>query len=257
LGYLGLEPQEAGNPHPPDPSGNRRGGNVAPIWSRDGKRVFFSSNRGGDWDIYSQPVDGSQLPKVLLNRPYEQDPVSVAPDGTLLFSERHPTTGTDIWALSPDGKTTPVRVTSFNELDPVVSPDGHWIAYSSNESGRYEIYIQDYPGGTKRIPVSTGGGNYPLWSHDGKELFFLAGNAMMAVAVRPDGSIVSAPHMLFDSSDYIASDAYGASAGAYAVSPDGKRFLMIRRDPDSAPHQLNVILNWFYELRRLAPTGTK
>jgi Tol biopolymer transport system component/predicted Ser/Thr protein kinase len=230
--------------------GTAGGVNFAPIWSRDGKHVYFSSSRGGDLDIYSQPADGSELPKVLLKRPYEQDPVSVVPDGTLLFSEWHPTTGTDILALSSDGKITPIRVTSFNELNPVVSPNGHWIAYSSNESGRYEIYILDYPGRTRIIPVSTGGGNFPLWSHNGEELFYMAGNAMMAVTVRPDGSIVSAPQLLFDCSDYVASNDF---AGAYDVSPDGKRFLMIRHDPDWAPHQLNVILNWFDELKQQVP----
>jgi Tol biopolymer transport system component/predicted Ser/Thr protein kinase len=224
--------------------GSAGGVNQNPIWSRDGKRIFFASNRGGNWDIYSQPSDGSKMPEALLKRPYDQIPFSISKDGALFFYEYHPTTGGDIWSLAPDGKATPVRVTSFNEFDPVVSPDGHWVAYTSNESGRYEVYIQDYPGGGKRIPVSTGGGDYQRWSRDGKELFYFERDAMMAVSIRQDGSIISVPHRLFDVSNY---------AGYYDVSPDGKRFLMIRLDPGSVPHQLNVILNWFDELRQRLP----
>jgi Tol biopolymer transport system component len=228
---------------------NLEGNNFYPMWSRDGKRVYFASNRGGDWDIYSQPADGSQPAEVLLKRPYDQFPSSVAPDGTLLFAELHPTTGLDIWALAPDGKVTPVRVTPFNEADPIFSPDGRWIAYDSNESGRSEIYVQNYPGGGKRLPVSTGGGTMPRWSRDGKELFYIAGDAMMMVAVPPDGFPASAPRKLFDCSSYLRD--------SYDVSPDGKHFLMIRRDPVSTPHQLNVILNWSDELDRLVPIGKK
>jgi serine/threonine protein kinase/Tol biopolymer transport system component len=230
--------------------GKAGGVNDDPIWSRDGKRIYFASNRGGNWDIYSQPADGSLLPEVLLKRPYDQFPYSVAPDGTLLFYEYHPTTGVDSWALSPDGKVAPVRVTPFNEYGSAISPDGRWIAYGSDESGRDEVYIQSYPGGEKRITVSTGGGEAPRWSRDGKELFYFAWDALTAVTVRPDGSIVSAHRMPINSSDY--------ASWSYDVSLDGKRFLMIRQDPGSVPpRQLNVILNWSDELQRLAPSRAK
>jgi Tol biopolymer transport system component len=226
--------------------GSAGGNNADPLWSRDGKRIFFSSNRGGDWDIYSQPADSSLLPEVLLKRPYDQFPVSLTPDGTLLFFEYHPATGVDMWALSPDGKASPVRVTAFNEYGPSVSPDGRWIAYESNESGRYEIYMQSYPGGAKRNAVSTGGGYGPLWSRDGKELFYVTGvtgGALVAVTMGPDGSLASAPRRLFDYSGYLS----------YDVSHDGRRFLMIQRDPVTVLTHLNVILNWSDELQRLAP----
>ena len=145
--------------------------------------------------------------------PGDQYPVSVSADGTVLYRELHPKTGSDLWTLSPDGKTSPLRVTPFNETDGQFSPPGGGpprVAYASDESGRSEIYVQSYPGGTNRVAVSSGGGSIPRWSRDGKELFYVTGDAVVAVAVRPDG----------------------------------KRFLMIRSDEGSVPRQLNVILNW-------------
>ena len=225
--------------------------NFRPLWSRDSTRIIFGSNRGGDWDIYSQPSDGSLPAEVLLKRPYDQHPLSMSRDGTLLYREVDPKTGTDLWTLSPDGKTTPLRVTATNETEGQFSPSlaggPRWVAYTSDESGRNEIYVQSYPGGTNRIAVSNGGGSTPRWSPDGKELFFVTGDAVVAAAVRSDGTF-GAPHKLFDRSNYYLK-------WGYDVSPDGKRFLMIRRDEGSVPRQLNVILNWSDEGDRPAPVG--
>jgi Tol biopolymer transport system component len=219
-------------------------GNLLPLWSRDGARIIFASNREGDWDIYSQPADGSRPAEVLLKRPGDQYPSSILADGTLLYREVHPKTGRDLWVMLPDGTTSPLRVTPFNEGEAQFSPDAssgpggrlRRVAYSSDESGRSEIYVQSYPGGANRIPVSTGGGILPRWSRDGKDLFYVTGDAVMAAALRPDGSF-GAPRRLFDRSNYLF-------AYSYDISPDGKRFLMIQRDPGSVPRQLNVILNW-------------
>jgi Tol biopolymer transport system component len=215
--------------------------NIRELWSHDGTRIIFGSNRAGDWDIYSQPADGSQPAEVLLKRPYDQQPESMLADGTLLYMEIHPKTGRDLWTLSPDGKASPLRVTPFNETDGQFSPGPgigpHWVAYASDESGRSEIYVQRYPGGTNRVAVSTGGGFLPKWSRDGKELFYITGDSMVAVAMRPDGSF-GTPRRLFDRSNYFI------KYHSYDISPDGKRFLMIQRDPGSVPRQLNVILNW-------------
>jgi eukaryotic-like serine/threonine-protein kinase len=219
------------------------GANFLPLWSTDGARIVFASNRAGDWDIYSQPADGSAPAQVLLKGPYDQFPSSMAPDGTLLYHEIHPKTARDMWTLSPDGKTSLLRGTPFNDMSGRFSPGPaggpRWIAYASDESGRYEVYVQSYPGGANRIPVSTGGGVLPRWSDDGKELFYIAGDALMAVAMRPDGSF-DAPRRLFDRSGFLVNPRFHS----YAVSPDGKRFLMMQREPGSAPRQLNVILNW-------------
>ena len=142
--------------------------NILPAWSRDGRRILFASNRGGDWDIHSQPADGSGSAEVLLKRPFDQFPYMVAADGTLLYTEIKPETGRDLWTLSPEGNASPVRVTRFNELAAQFSPvrEGapRRIAYASDESGRSEIYVQSYPGDERRILVSTGGGVRPMWS---------------------------------------------------------------------------------------------
>ena len=164
-------------------------------------------------------------------------------DGTLLYIEISPNTGRDLWILSPDGKSSPLRVTPFNETQGQFSPGPaggpRRVAYASDESGQSEIYVQAYPSGGNRVTVSNGGGILPRWSRDGKELFYVTGDAMVAVAMRPDGTF-GAPRKLFDRSPFLFNHRFHS----FSVSPDGKRFLMIRRDAGSVPRQLNVILNW-------------
>jgi len=230
--------------------GNTQESSSSQVWSRDGKRVIFASNGGGNWDIYSQPADGSRPAELLLRRQFDQFPASMAPDGSLVFAEAHPTTGEDLWILSPDGKASPWRVTQFNESNAVFSPDGHWLAYDSDESGRYEIYVQAYPSGEKRLVVSTRGGYLPRWSGDGKGLFYFAGDAVMSAVVRPGGP-TAPPRRLFDRSPFLV------GYNTYDVSRDGKHLLMIRRDPGSVPRQINVIQNWSEELNRLIPAWKK
>ena len=215
---------------------------TSPTWSPDGNTVLFASDIGGDFDIYSQPADGSRPAKLLLKRPYSQYPSSVGPDGTVAFAEAHPVTGEDLWLLSPDGKTTPYRVSRYFDSNPSFSPDGRWLAYDSDESGRREVYVESYPARRGKVAVSSAGGTSPVWSRDSRELFYGSPEALMAVAVHPDGSF-GTPQRLFDQSPYrFEFRTYGTT--------DGKRFLMIRRDPGSVPRQLNVVLNWFDELRR-------
>jgi serine/threonine protein kinase/Tol biopolymer transport system component len=230
------------------------GSNLMPLWSPDGTRIIFGSNRGGNWDIYTQPADGSRPADVLLSRPYDQFPLSVMADGTLIYTEIQARTGRDLWSLSPDGTPSPLRVTPFNETQGQFSPgrDGspRRVAFASDESGQIEIYVQSYPSGANRIPVSTEGGILPKWSPDGRELFYVTGDALVAVPIQADGT-VGAPRRLFDRSKFLFNHRFHS----YGVSPDGKRFLMIQRDPGSVPRQLNVILNWSDALDRSGANG--
>jgi serine/threonine-protein kinase len=224
---------------------------ASPMWSADGSRIIYSANESGDEDIYSQPADGSRPAELLLKRPFNQYPTSMTRDGTLLFGEGYPDHGEDPFTLSADGKVTAVRVTpNFSEVNAQFSPDGRRLAYQSDESGRNEIYVEDYPGGGHRAVVSSEGGTTPMWSRDGKELFYVTGDAVMVTAVGSGGSMEPG-RKLFDRSPY------NFFWHSYDPAPDGKRLLMIRRDPGSVPRQLNVILNWDRELQRLLPAGRK
>jgi serine/threonine-protein kinase len=225
--------------------------NMLPLWSADGTQVIFASNRGGDWDIYAQPADGSRSAEVILKRPSDQFPLSLLDDGTLLYLEIDPKTGRDLWILEPAGSSgertsSVLQVTQANETQGQFSPGPagrpRWVAFSSDESGQIEIYVQSYPGGKNRVAVSTGGGILPRWSRDGKELFYVSGDGLMAVAVYPDGTL-GAPRRLFDRSNFLFNHRFHS----YSISADGKRFLMIHRDAGSVPRQLNVILNWSAE----------
>jgi serine/threonine-protein kinase len=198
--------------------------------------------------MYSQPADGSRPAEPIVKLSFDQFPYSMLPDGTLLYLEIHPKTGRDLWTLAPGGKPSPLRVTGFNEGEARFTPapgagagkaEG-WLAYGSDESGQREVYVQRYPGGGNRVAVSSGGGSQPRWSPDGKELFYVTGDAVVAVAFGGDGTF-SAPRRLFDRTKFHLNDYRFQS---YQLAPDGKRFLMIRRDEGSVPRQLNVMMNW-------------
>lgn len=160
----------------------------------------------------------------------------------------------DIWVLrTSDRKAEPFLATMFNEGAGSFSPDGRWLAYVSNEAGRPEIYVQPYPGPGGKWQISTDGGTEPLWNRNGRELFYRSGNKVMAVPIATQPAFApSKPTLLFEK-EYAASQ-FPATGIAYDVSQDGQRFLMVKEgDQASAPTQINVVLNWFEELRRLAP----
>ena len=154
-----------------------------PIWWPDGKSIIFSHGPSGATDsIYRQNADGTGTMGKLLETPNIRDyPYSISPDGQYIAymrSDPKSNTGLDIWALpmSPDKsgekKPFPVIATNFLDVTPAFSPDGKWLAYANNETGRMEIYIQPFPGGAGRWQVSTAGGSKPNWRKDGKELYF-------------------------------------------------------------------------------------
>jgi len=231
-------------------------GNTSPAWTPDGKRIAFASTKDGPMNIFWQLADGSGGLEKLNTSENTQLPISWSPDGKLLaFLEVNPTTGYDIWVLRlGDRKAEPFLRTPFNESVPRFSPDGRWISYVSDESGRYEIYIQPYPGPGGKRQVSTEGGTEPMWNPNGRELFYRSADKMMAVEVTTQPSFAAGkPRMLFEG----RYEPTALTNPNYAVSPDGERFLMLKsaEQAEEAPTQINVVLNWTEELKRLVPPG--
>jgi serine/threonine protein kinase len=232
--------------------------NLNPSWTPDGKRIAFVSNMKGPQNIFWQLADGSGGLERLTNSENGNYPALWSRDGQLLaFVEVNPTTGYDIWVLRiSDHKAEPFLRTPSNEVQPRFSPDGRWIAYASNESGRYETYVQPYPGPGGKWQISTDGGAEPVWNPTGRELFYRSGDKMMAVdIVTQPGFSAGKPRMLFEGSYEVSA----ASTPSYDVSTDGQRFLMLKpvEQTQAAPTQINVVLNWFEELKQKVPTGKK
>jgi Tol biopolymer transport system component len=230
------------------------GENGNPSWTPDGKRITFQSN---ETNLFWQLADGSGGPERLTNSERIKRADSWSPDGQLLaFTQFDPPTGRDIWMLRlSDRKSQPFLRTPSNESAPHFSADGRWLAYISDESGRYEVYVQPYPGPGGKRQISTEGGTEPVWSRNGRELFYRSGKKMMVVEITTQPSFAfGSPRMLFEGEQYMpAAGAYSYPFPNYDVSPDGQRFLMITKE--SKP-QINVVLNWFEELKRRAPSGT-
>jgi Tol biopolymer transport system component/predicted Ser/Thr protein kinase len=233
--------------------------NYLTAWTSDGKRIAFSSNKEGPLNIFWQQADGSGGLERLTTSEYTQGPSSWSPDGQVLaFVQIAPATGSDIWMLRlSDRKPQPFLQTPFNEEGPRFSPDGRWLAYVSNESGRYEIYVQPYPGPGGKWQISTEGGTEAVWNRNGRELFYRSGDKMMAVDIttRPNFS-VGKPRMLFQG---VYATPTASTYANYDVSPDGQRFLMLKpvEQTGAAPTQINVVLNWFEELKQKVPTGKR
>ncbi len=227
------------------------GTNQSPVWTPDGTRVTFSSNRDGPPDLYWKPADGSGQAELLLNMNSQNNlvPSSWSPDGESLAFYNANGPG-DIWALPREGDASTFVATAFDERSPMFSPDGRWLAYVSNESGRDEVYVQPYPGPGGKWPISTEGGTEPRWSADGRELFYRLGDKMMVVEVRSEPAFSSERPQLVFEVPYLR-DQFGTSN--YDISPDGQRFLMIKEEGGQQA-QINVVLNWFEELKRLVPT---
>jgi eukaryotic-like serine/threonine-protein kinase len=230
--------------------------NFFPAWTPDGKRITFNSNKEGPLNIFWQLADGSGGLERLTANEHNQFPLSWSPDGQLLaFYEVNPTTQRDIWVLRlGDRKAQPFLRTPFDQGAPRFSPDGHWMAYGSNESGRWEVYVQPYPGPGGKWQISTEGGTEPVWNRNGRELFYRSGeNKMTAVGITTQPSFsVGKPQLLFEG-PYVLG---GGAFPDYDVSPDGQRFLMLKGgEQEAAPTQINVVLNWFEELKRRAPPG--
>ena len=234
--------------------------NDAPTWSPDGSRIAFRSNReGSPGSIFWQMADGSGGQERLSTSTQVADtPMSFSPDGQLIaFFRADPKTQRDIWIASvKDRKRTLFLGTPATEGAPRFSPDGRWIAYVSDESGRPEIYVQPYPRVGGKWQISTDGGIEPVWNANGRELFYRVGNKMMAVQIATQPTFAAGrPTALFEG-EYLASP-FPATGVTYDVTPDGQRFLMIKDAQTAAATRINVIVNWFEELKRRVPTTNR
>jgi Tol biopolymer transport system component len=227
--------------------------NGAVAWTPDGKRIAFGTDRAGPRNVFWQLADGSGGAERLTTSDLGDVAGSWSPDSqTLAYQETTPGAGYDLWVFRlSDHKAQPFLRTRFNEIAPRFSPDGRWIAYASDESGRYEIYVQPYPGPGGKWQISTDGGTEPVWARNG-ELFYRNGDKMMAVETNTKSNFsADKPKLLFER-HYATYN----TMPAYDVTPDGQRFLLAKTGGQT-PEEINVVLNWFEELKQKLPTGTK
>jgi serine/threonine-protein kinase len=237
------------------------GGDIHPVWTPDGRRLLFGSDREGVRNIFWQAADGTGTVQRLTRSPNVQSPTGLSPDGTrLILDETTPTTGDDIMEVALVGSqpARPLVQSAFIERNGVVSPDGRWLAYEANDSGQPEVYVRPYPDvNSGRWQVSAGGGTRPLWSRTGRELFYLsATGAIVGVGVSAGPSWSStAPTTLVKEGYTIAAPVN--TGRTYDISPDGQRFLVVKAatTPDAVPPQLIVVPHFDEELRRLVPTN--
>jgi serine/threonine-protein kinase len=228
--------------------------NAWPIWSLDGKLITFGLYHGQSPGLFTVPADGSGEARQLTTIRNERHvPTSRSSDGVLAYTQG-PGYSNDIYLLSPEGKGEgePFLETEFNEKHPMFSPAGHWIAFTSDRSGQNEVYVKPYPGEGGIIPISSEGGHQPVWAHSGKELFYRKGEKMMVVSIQTESTFqAGTPRVLFEGM-YLDGEADMISN--YDVTPDGQQFVMVRSAQASEQIQINVVLNWFEELKRLVPT---
>jgi len=228
----------------------RQGNNSIPVWTPDGKKIAFASDRNGVLSMFLKSVTGRGEAEQLSETKFSE-PFSWSPDGrTLAFTVTTSDSARGIWLMHLEGDRTPQLFlgTPFVEWGPRFSPDGRYIAYTSDESGQSETYVEPYPRTGERWQISNGGGEEPVWSPASNEIFYSNGPLWMAVTFKtqPRFEVITRSDMF--SGPYLNVHGFG-----YDVSPDGKRFLLIKDSGVRTVQQINVVVNWFKELKRLIP----
>jgi len=243
------------------PIGNSAGSSQAPLWTTDGTRVIYRATRQGFRNLYWRRADGSDQEERLTTKPDAiHTPTSVSPDGRwLLFNDAsaQEAGGVGIYVMQLDGDRTPRHLfpAPDGESNGHFSSDGRWVAYQASVSSRQEIYVAPFPGPGPRRQVSVDGGTEPLWSRDGRELFFQSGAKLMGVTVTPGAEFLAGtPHVVHEGRFLRAVN----SNTSWSITPDGRRFLRVQQvEPERAITHFELVLNWFSELKQTAAGGAK
>jgi Tol biopolymer transport system component len=219
-----------------------------PLLTSDEQRVIYTVGFP-NLNLFWKPIDGAGEEERLSTSPNAQVASSVSPDGkTLLFVEFDPVTGSDLWMLSLDGNhdARPLLKTRFSEGNGSISPDGRWMAYQSNETGRFEISVAPYPAGGSAVRITSAGGVEPLWGRDGRELYYRINDRFMAIPMTLGAAVKAGEPRLLFSGNYLST---------LQFVPTLDRFLLIRENgQESAGRALNLVLGWSDELTtKVAP----
>ena len=233
------------------------GTDTFPVWTVDGRHLVFGSARDGrQWDLYRRSADGTGTPERLTTTPeretFIQGPTSVTPDGEkVVFHALRPNTGFDVAVVSLDDDAEVQWLLDGPSAEGYaeVSPNGRWLAYVSDESGRAEIYVSSFPDvDADRVQISTGGGGFPLWAANGQELFYRRpSGSMMSVSVETKPTFrPGSPTLLFEAGEFLQVESSIPAGRAFDHDPTGDRFLMVKTDSEAV-----VVHNWTEELKLL------
>jgi Tol biopolymer transport system component len=228
---------------------------LVPSWSRDGSRIFFTSDRNGQRDIFQKKVDAAGAEELVYASPEIKSVNDLSPDDRLLIYDQNPdskskTATNALWLLPLEGERKP-RVflqTRFSTDQSTISPNGRWVAYTSDESGKWEAYVATFPQPDRKWQVSVAGGGWAQWRRDGKELFYIDGDKkLMAVEVKTGSSAFETgpPKLLFEAPFNV-----NPGRNRYVVTSNGQRFLVIARLEDIPSASINVVVNWLAEVKR-------
>lgn len=231
------------------------GTSLAPLWTLDGRRVIYTSDQNGSpLNLYWKAADGSDNGERLTQSNNIQFPGSVTPDGnTLIFWEVDSATRCDVWRLdlrapAAERNPQPLLRTDADEAQPVLSPDGRWLAYTVKDTGQWQVFVQSFPDLHGKWQISTEGGIEPVWARSGRELFYRAGDKILSVAIDSSaGFKASSPRVVVAGQSRLETVTL---LPTFDVSSDGQRFVLIKSEQEQSPTRLNIVVNWSSELQQ-------